>query len=108
VTLRRNSAVDSVTAAVDSDGSVKIVGVPPGEQVLLTVQAKGYWVSPENVSADPAAPNRLIGKVDQDLELDILLEKADPAKRRRYLQSDIDKRDELLNQRLEGVAKGTK
>ena len=108
VTLRRNNAVDSITVAADSDGVVKLVGVPSGEQVLLLVQARGFALAPENVSADPALSNRLIGKVDQDLELDILLEKSEPGRRRSYTQSDMEKREELFNQRLEGVAKEKK
>jgi hypothetical protein len=108
VTLRRNNAVDSITVAADSDGVVKLVGVPGGEQVLLLVQARGFALSPENVSADPTLSNRLIGKVDQDLELDILLEKSEPGRRRSYTQSDMEKREELFNQRLEGVAKEKK
>lgn len=106
--LRRMNAVDSVTVNVGADGTAKIAGVPAGEQVMLAVQAPGCWLSAENVSVDPISPTRLIGTVDQNLELDILLEKADPGQRRRAGSEDVERREQMLNQRLEGVAKEKK
>jgi hypothetical protein len=46
----------------------------------------------------------LIGIVDENLDLDILLEKRDPDSRRGIGQAEIQRREELQAARLQGVA----
>jgi hypothetical protein len=74
VMLSREEAWDSAQAVVDKEGRFSFAGLPP-EQYSLTVNVKGYHLSPKNVSTDLLNGFRLLGVVREDIAgLRLLLE----------------------------------
>jgi hypothetical protein len=74
VLLSRGEAWDSQQAVVDKEGRFTLTGLPP-ELYSLSVNVKGYHLSPKNASTDLLNGFRLLGAVRQATEgLRVLLE----------------------------------
>lgn len=73
VLLGREEAWDSQTALVGADGRFAFEGLPR-ELCTLTTRLHGYVISPRNASYDFLNDAGLIGRVEADVELVLLLE----------------------------------
>src|SRR5262249_44947430 len=72
--LAREEAWDVQQAVVDKEGRFTLTGLPP-ELYSLSVNVKGYHLSPKNASTDLLNGFRLLGTVREDTEgLRVLLE----------------------------------
>jgi hypothetical protein len=65
VMLSREEAWDTAQAVVDKEGRFAFIGLP-GEQYSLSVNVKGYHLSPKNASVDLLNGFRLLGVVRED------------------------------------------
>jgi hypothetical protein len=74
VLLSREQAWDSAQAVADKEGRFSFTGLP-SEQYSLSVNVRGYHLSPKNVSTDLLNGFRLLGVVREDISgLRLLLE----------------------------------
>jgi hypothetical protein len=74
VLLAREEAWDSAQAVADREGQFRFTGLP-SEQYSLSVNVKGYHLSPKNVSTDLFSGFSLLGVVREDITgLRLLLE----------------------------------
>jgi hypothetical protein len=66
VLLAREEAWDTAQAVADREGRFTFVSLP-GEQYSLSVNVKGYHLSPRNASVDLLNGFRLLGVVREDI-----------------------------------------
>jgi hypothetical protein len=99
VLLSREEAWDSAQAVTDKEGRFSFTGLA-SEQYSLSVNVKGYHLSPKNVSTDLLNGFRLLGVVREDISgLRLLLEPG-PATEREQ-RSDAKFYEEYNRRRLE-------
>jgi hypothetical protein len=73
--IGREDAWDSVLVDLGTDGAFSVGGIPSGT-INLIVRLPGYHVSAKNDSFDSLNPNRLMGRVNQNIAgLVVLMEK---------------------------------
>ncbi len=66
--VSREDAWDSKGAELDGEGRFEITGLPT-ERYSLNISLRGYRISSKNHSADSQVAGRLIGTIDQDIDL---------------------------------------
>jgi hypothetical protein len=76
LTVSRESVSDPQEVALREDGSFDLSGVP-GEVVSLSVRVPGYRLSKKNASLVPIRETHLLGRVQGDVSLTVLLEPED-------------------------------
>jgi len=101
LTVAREDVDDPQTVELEADGSFKLKNVPEGV-VSLSVRVPGYVASKRNASLPPLRSS-LIGRVDHDLSLTVLLERGSPPDRITF-DAESSKAERALRQKpLAGV-----
>jgi hypothetical protein len=95
--LSREQAWDTQVALVDPAGGFEFTGLPR-ELYTLSTRLKGYVISPRNESHDFLNHQGLLGRIDEDTELWLLLEPG-------YEDYDSPKLDEDLWARYQALEK---
>lgn len=72
--LSRNGAWDSKTFPLNADGSFETSGIPV-EAYSLSVRIPGYTISSKNKSLDRLNGGSLVGRIDADTYVEILMER---------------------------------
>lgn len=105
VTFHRHWIGDWQSTLVDQDGKFSFAGVP-AELIELRTSLDGYRLSTQNYSLDPFMKRSLVGRIDGDTEVLILLEPGRHPNVRTSLGHDaeIGRKLRLENEALQGAS----